>query len=61
MWYLPRWIDRLLPNVDVEGERLKTMSAAPPPPTVPQLVPMNNGLHRVLVADGRNGSGRHRL
>ena len=60
-WYLPRWIDRLLPNVDVEGERLKTMSAAPPPPAVPQLVPMSNGLHRVLVADGRNGSGRHRL
>ena len=60
-WYLPRWIDRLLPNVDVEGERLKTMSAAPPPPAVPQLVPMSNGMHRVLVADGRNGSGRHRL
>jgi putative drug exporter of the RND superfamily len=21
-WWLPRWLDRLLPNVDVEGERL---------------------------------------
>mgnify|MGYP002720289845 FL=1 len=23
-WWLPRWLDRLLPNVDVEGEALKT-------------------------------------
>jgi putative drug exporter of the RND superfamily len=23
-WWLPRWLDRLLPNVDVEGERLLT-------------------------------------
>jgi RND superfamily putative drug exporter len=22
-WYLPRWLDRLLPNVDVEGEKLE--------------------------------------
>jgi RND superfamily putative drug exporter len=21
-WWLPRWLDRLLPNVDIEGERL---------------------------------------
>jgi RND superfamily putative drug exporter len=21
-WWLPRWLDRILPNVDVEGERL---------------------------------------
>jgi putative drug exporter of the RND superfamily len=58
-WYLPRWIDRLLPNVDVEGERLKSMSATPPPPTVPQLVPMSNGMQRVRVAAGSSG-GRHR-
>ncbi|WP_350278733.1 MMPL family transporter [Kribbella sp. HUAS MG21] len=23
-WYLPRWLDRLLPNVDVEGETLRS-------------------------------------
>jgi RND superfamily putative drug exporter len=23
-WWLPRWLDRLLPNVDVEGEKLRT-------------------------------------
>jgi RND superfamily putative drug exporter len=36
-WALPRWLDRLLPNVDVEGERLR---AAEPdePPVVPELV-----------------------
>jgi hypothetical protein len=22
-WWLPRWLDRLLPNVDVEGEKLE--------------------------------------
>ena len=21
-WYLPRWLDRILPNVDIEGEKL---------------------------------------
>nr|WP_174257719.1 MMPL family transporter [Phytoactinopolyspora alkaliphila] len=23
-WWLPRWLDRILPNVDVEGEKLRT-------------------------------------
>jgi putative drug exporter of the RND superfamily len=58
-WYLPRWLDRVLPNVDVEGERLKSMSATPAPPEVSQLVPAGNGTHRVLVAAGSTG-GRHR-
>ncbi|MET7402605.1 MMPL family transporter [Dactylosporangium sp. NPDC005572] len=31
-WKLPRWLDRLLPTVDVEGTRLAT------PPTEPELV-----------------------
>jgi RND superfamily putative drug exporter len=22
-WYLPAWLDRILPNVDVEGEKLQ--------------------------------------
>jgi RND superfamily putative drug exporter len=22
-WWLPRWLDRLLPNVDIEGEKLR--------------------------------------
>ena len=22
-WWLPRWLDRILPNVDVEGEKLR--------------------------------------
>ncbi|MET8831501.1 MMPL family transporter [Streptomyces sp. NPDC004610] len=26
-WWLPRWLDRAVPNVDVEGEGLKTLSA----------------------------------
>ncbi|POM22453.1 Membrane protein YdfJ [Actinomadura rubteroloni] len=29
-WWLPRWLDRLLPNVDVEGERLRHRLAAEP-------------------------------
>jgi RND superfamily putative drug exporter len=24
-WWLPRWLDRILPNVDVEGEKLRHM------------------------------------
>nr|WP_221379166.1 MMPL family transporter [Actinoplanes polyasparticus] len=35
-WALPRWLDRLLPNVDVEGERLQ--DAVPEPPALPQPV-----------------------
>jgi membrane protein YdfJ len=23
-WYLPKWLDRIIPNVDVEGESLNT-------------------------------------
>lgn len=60
-WYLPRWIDRILPNVDVEGEQLKSVSAEPPPPEVSHLIPAGNGSQkRVLVAAGNTG-GRHRL
>ncbi|MFH9015711.1 MMPL family transporter [Streptomyces sp. NPDC017943] len=33
-WWLPRWLDRLLPDVDVEGEKLqqRLKSATPPAP-----------------------------
>jgi RND superfamily putative drug exporter len=35
-WWLPRWLDRLVPNVDVEGEKLRTaldqQPAEPAPP-----------------------------
>jgi RND superfamily putative drug exporter len=33
-WWLPRWLDKVLPNVDVEGEKLRHqldhVSASPP-------------------------------
>ncbi|MFB7594539.1 MMPL family transporter [Streptomyces sp. NPDC056160] len=32
-WRLPRWLDRLVPDLDVEGERLQSTGTAP---TVPQ-------------------------
>ncbi|MFE9334100.1 MMPL family transporter [Streptomyces sp. NPDC006925] len=42
-WWLPRWLDRLLPNVDVEGEGLrkelnldKAPAATVPPPREPE-------------------------
>jgi putative drug exporter of the RND superfamily len=35
-WWLPRWLDRLLPNVDVEGERL----AGPPRDERPDRTPV---------------------
>ncbi|MGW1027455.1 MMPL family transporter [Streptomyces sp. NPDC002577] len=31
-WYLPRWLDRLLPDVDVEGEALSRIAPAPSAP-----------------------------
>lgn len=35
-WWIPRWLDKLLPEVDVEGSRLKpTVAAAAPVPPVP--------------------------
>ena len=30
-WWLPRWLDRLLPNVDVEGSRLTSDDSGEPP------------------------------
>jgi RND superfamily putative drug exporter len=30
-WYLPRWLDRLLPDIDVEGEALTRGSVTPTP------------------------------
>ncbi|MFJ4473175.1 MMPL family transporter [Streptomyces sp. NPDC089424] len=28
-WWLPKWLDRLLPNVDVEGEKLRRLRSGP--------------------------------
>jgi RND superfamily putative drug exporter len=36
-WYLPRWLDRLLPNVDVEGETLRRRLTPAPEPKEPEL------------------------
>jgi RND superfamily putative drug exporter len=38
-WWLPRWLDRILPNVDVEGEALRHHLENPAP--VPQLEPVH--------------------
>jgi RND superfamily putative drug exporter len=37
-WYLPRWLDRLLPNVDIEGETLRRQLPSTPDPREPELV-----------------------
>ncbi|MDG4830084.1 MMPL family transporter [Solwaraspora sp. WMMD1047] len=34
-WWLPRWLDRLLPNVDVEGEKLRHQLEVVPEPAGP--------------------------
>jgi RND superfamily putative drug exporter len=31
-WWLPRWLDRVLPDMDVEGEKLSRRLAAPRDP-----------------------------
>jgi RND superfamily putative drug exporter len=35
-WWLPAWLNRLLPNVDVEGDSLRP-AAAPAEPRIPEL------------------------
>ncbi|GLY93977.1 MMPL family transporter [Actinoplanes sp. NBRC 103695] len=35
-WWLPKWLDRILPNVDVEGERLSKQLAGGRPPAADQ-------------------------
>jgi uncharacterized membrane protein YdfJ with MMPL/SSD domain len=44
-WSLPGWLDRLLPNVDVEGEKLRHLLDAAPPrsATAPERVPSGKG------------------
>ncbi|MCA2217614.1 MMPL family transporter [Jidongwangia harbinensis] len=37
-WALPRWLDRILPNVDVEGDRLSVEEPPDEPPVRPELV-----------------------
>jgi RND superfamily putative drug exporter len=34
-WYLPAWLDRILPNVDVEGETMRDTIDAGTPETAP--------------------------
>ena len=34
MWWLPTWLDRLLPNLDIEGEALVARLDAPQPDPV---------------------------
>jgi RND superfamily putative drug exporter len=36
-WALPGWLDRVLPNVDIEGESLPAIR--PPDGTLPELSP----------------------
>ncbi|MDJ1136407.1 MMPL family transporter [Streptomyces iconiensis] len=48
-WWLPRWLDRVLPNVDVEGERLrghleKTPAAPVPAPRAAEQEPETSGV-----------------
>jgi len=31
-WWLPGWLNRALPNVDVEGEQLRQLDTPPAPP-----------------------------
>ncbi len=51
-WWLPRWLDRILPNVDVEGEKLGRPGQKPAAET---LEDVDEPEERELV-----GAGRHR-
>jgi RND superfamily putative drug exporter len=52
-WALPKWLDRVMPNVDVEGEKLRKALAAEETSTAPE--PVFAG----VPAGGRQGSDDH--
>ena len=33
-WWLPRWLDRIVPNVDIEGASLEQQTTEEPKPLV---------------------------
>jgi RND superfamily putative drug exporter len=41
-WWLPRWLDRLLPDLDIEGDKLLTMLNQQAAATSPQDVEARN-------------------
>ncbi|WP_405951857.1 MMPL family transporter [Streptomyces prunicolor] len=52
-WALPKWLDRVMPNVDVEGEKLRQALAAEETSTAPE--PVFAG----VPAGGHQGSDHH--
>ncbi|MCW2756694.1 MAG: hypothetical protein JWO46_440 [Nocardioidaceae bacterium] len=40
MWWLPAWLDRLMPNLDIEGESLAAKTAPPPAEPERELEPV---------------------
>jgi RND superfamily putative drug exporter len=52
-WALPKWLDRVMPNVDVEGEKLRQVLAAEKTSTAPE--PVFAG----VPAGGHQGSDNH--
>ncbi|MET9761737.1 hypothetical protein ABZ016_22190 [Streptomyces sp. NPDC006372] len=40
VWYLPRWLERLLPNINVEGEKLSHKVASPDDQSVVRPLPI---------------------
>ena len=49
-WWLPRWLDRALPNVDIEGEGLRAHLEEQPVKVDPA--------DRGIVVPGRDGDSR---
>ncbi|MCZ1002992.1 MMPL family transporter [Streptomyces mirabilis] len=52
-WTLPKWLDRILPNVDVEGEKLRHALEAEQTDSAPEPVPAG------VAAAVRTGAGGH--
>ena len=38
-WWLPRWMDRLLPHMDIEGQAFREGPAVPPAEPAPAPIP----------------------
>ncbi|MEV6970488.1 MMPL family transporter [Hamadaea sp. NPDC051192] len=44
-WWMPRWLNKILPNVDVEGEKLAALTATPSSPSSPTTTPTTLSRH----------------
>jgi uncharacterized membrane protein YdfJ with MMPL/SSD domain len=59
-WWLPKWLDRLLPHVHLEGEEAPASPEASPEPSAPNVVPLKVPDQRTPDEPAQQPTPRHR-